>query len=156
MLPAPHRWSRTQGRARVETRLVCAIAILGSPATVPAVTLPDHFAAEVIPPGTHFNQPTTFAFLPDGRILVAEKRGVVRMVEHGVKLVPPVWDGSTEVLTQGDRGLIGLAVDPDFLARPYLYLLYAVDPDSNGTDLDDDTYGRLSVALCRRRVGRPV
>jgi glucose/arabinose dehydrogenase len=108
-----------------------------------AVTAPD-FAIENAVPGAGFNNPAAIVFTPDGRILVAEKRGVVRVVENGVKRTQPLWSGETEVLSNGDRGLLGIAVDPGYTTNRWVYLLYVVDPDSNGVDDDDDGYGRLT------------
>jgi glucose/arabinose dehydrogenase len=109
-----------------------------------AIVLPENFVLENVTPGTGFNQPTGFAFLPDGRILVAEKRGVVRVIKDGVKLAQPMWDRQAEVLNQGDRGLLGIAVHPHYPNPPYVYFLYTVDPDSNLVDTNDDAFGRLT------------
>jgi len=79
-----------------------------------AVVVPQGFVVEDAYPDVAFNRPTTFAFTPDGRLLVAEKRGVVRVVQNGVKLSEPMWSAEDEVLNFGDRGLIGLTLDPDF------------------------------------------
>ncbi len=95
-------------------------------------------------PGTTFVQPTSFAFLPDGRMLVAEKRGMVWMVQDHVRLATPVWERTTEVMDLNDRGLLAITVDPDWVHNHYLYLLYNVDPDTNGVDLDVPTFGRLA------------
>lgn len=67
-----------------------------------------------------FNQPTAFEFLPDGRILVAEKHGVVKIRANGV--TSTVIDISNLVNDYWDHGLIGLAVDPDFTTNGWIYL----------------------------------
>jgi glucose/arabinose dehydrogenase len=54
-----------------------------------------------------------------------------------------MWAHETEVEINGDCGLLGMALDPQFASNRYLYLLYAVDPDSNGVDDDSLHYGRL-------------
>ncbi len=70
-----------------------------------------------------FTQPTDFQFLPDGRILVAEKNGRIRIVdEDGDVLRRPLYRVPT--LTQGERGLGGLVVDPDFADNGYIYVAY--------------------------------
>ena len=59
--------------------LVTAIPGLpGSPSRVAAATLPSGFQDQVVISG--LNQPTTIAFSPDGRIFVAEKRGIIKRV----------------------------------------------------------------------------
>ena len=71
---------------------------------------------------SRLREPTDFQFLPDGRILVAEKGGTLRIVDDGVVSKRPV--GRLWVLTQGERGLDGLAVDPDFADNGYIYVAY--------------------------------
>jgi glucose/arabinose dehydrogenase len=145
--PAPRSaWPRA-GRWRAALAVLAAGAALTSRAA--AVGLPPGFQVVNAAGSESFNMPTALAFTPDGRILVAEKRGVVRVVQNGVKLAQPMWNGEREVLSNGDRGLLGIAIDPDFAVNRAVYLLYSVDPDSNGVDDDDDAFGRL----VRYRVG---
>ncbi len=75
---------------------------------------------------------------------MAEKRGRVWVVKNGVKHPTPFWDGAFEVLDQHDRGLLGLAVDPNFATNRYVYFLYTVDPDSNQIDDSAPGFGRLT------------
>lgn len=105
--------------------------------------LPPGFVAESVTPGQTFDLPTGMAFLPDGRILVAEKAGRLRVVQNGVLLSTPMWAAETEILSNGDRGLVGLAVDPNYATNRYIYLAYVVDPDSNGFDDDWLAWSRL-------------
>ncbi|MBX7452272.1 PQQ-dependent sugar dehydrogenase [Mycolicibacterium sp. 3033] len=84
-------------------------------------------AAEVAPERTvvasGLTQPTDFQFLPDGRILVAEKNGRIRVVDADGDLQRrPLYRVPT--LTQGERGLGGLVVDPDFDTNGYIYVAY--------------------------------
>lgn len=111
-------------------------------APAPAVTVPAGFAVESLP--FTFDLPTAIAFLPDGRLLVAEKGGIVYVVTGATR--HPLWVGEEEVLNTDDRGLLAIAVDPDFETNRFLYFLYTVDPDSNGIELDnyDDAFARLT------------
>ncbi len=120
-----------------------ALCLMLGIGTASAVTLPPSFVIENEVPSVTFVQPTSMAFLPDGRLLVGEKRGKVWMVRNHVRLATPVWDHTTEVMDLNDRGLLAIAVDPDWVHNHYLYLLYNVDPDTNGVDLDVPTFGRL-------------
>jgi glucose/arabinose dehydrogenase len=74
------------------------------------------------------DRPTSFALLPDGRILIAEKSGVVRVAVNGQLLPDPFIDISTEVNDSSDRGLLGIAVHPDWPNTPYVYLAHTYDP----------------------------
>ncbi|HEV2105876.1 MAG TPA: PQQ-dependent sugar dehydrogenase, partial [Candidatus Eisenbacteria bacterium] len=95
-------------------------------------------------PTASFNLPTQVAFLPDGRWLVAEKAGVVWILTGGIKSAKPLWDGQAEVLSPFDRGLLSIAVDPNYFVNHYVYFLYTVDPDSNNTDTSPIAFGRLT------------
>jgi glucose/arabinose dehydrogenase len=78
--------------------------------------------------------PTAVRFAPDGRVFVAEKRGVIQMYDGVGDTTPTaVADLRTEVYNFWDRGMLGLAVDPGFPARPYLYAMYAFDGPVGGT-----------------------
>ncbi|MDN4173299.1 PQQ-dependent sugar dehydrogenase [Nocardioides sp. SOB77] len=87
--------------------------------------LPDRFQEEVVLDG--LDQPTAVDFGPGGEIFVADKGGVVRVWETPDAEPVQVVDLSTNVHNLYDRGLLGLAVDPGFPERPYLYVLYAYD-----------------------------
>ncbi len=106
-------------------------------------SLPSNFFLENPVPGNTFNFPVCMAFLPDGRLLVGEKRGTVWVVQDGSKFPVPFWTRDVKVLDNGDRGLLGIAVDPNFASNRQVYFLFTVDPDSNGVDDDDDAYARL-------------
>lgn len=78
--------------------------------------------------------PTTIRFLPDGRILVAEKSGLIKLFDSLTDPTPLiVVDLRTKVHNFWDRGLLGLAVDPNFAANNAIYALYAHDAYIGGT-----------------------
>jgi glucose/arabinose dehydrogenase len=75
------------------------------------------------------NAPTAFDWTPDGeRMFVAQKDGVVRVVDDDDLLPTPFIDISGQVNNVADRGLIGLAVHPNFETNPYIYLSFTYDP----------------------------
>ncbi len=121
---------------------VAACAAAASAPAARAASVPASFKIDTLAAG--FDTPTAIAFLPGGRMLVAEKQGRVYSVVNGVKSAVPMWNRTNEVLNHHDRGLLGLAVDPNYATNRYLYLLYTVDPDSNGTDDNDDAFGRIA------------
>lgn len=73
-------------------------------------------------------QPTSIAFDASGRMFVAEKRGVVRVYQGGALLAAPFLDIQSRVNNVADRGMLGLAVHPNFPATPYVYVSYTYDP----------------------------
>lgn len=62
--------------------------------------------------------------MPDGRILVAEQTGLLRVVKDGRGLRAPMLDLSARVDSYWERGLVGVAVHPDFPHTPQLFVLY--------------------------------
>ena len=67
--------------------------------------------------------PWSIAFLPDGRALVTERPGRLRMIE-GDRLLPDAITGTPEVLTGGHAGLLDVLVDQDFPNTHLLFLSY--------------------------------
>ena len=101
------------------------------PQTVEAQTtgLPSNFTQDVLAQG--LLTPTNLAFLPDGRILVTEKKGVVRVWKNGAILPTPLIDLTDRVNDYFDHGLLGIAVDPNFASNGYVYFLYTFENDIN-------------------------
>jgi len=90
------------------------------------VTVPPGFTTEIVAAG--FTVPTTVVPIPDGRLLVAEKGGRIWVVEDRAGGAALVLDLSAEVNDAGERGLLGMAIAPDFEESGWLYLAYTVDP----------------------------
>ena len=61
--------------------------------------------------------PWEIAWLPDGRALVTERPGRIRFLDGGVV-------AEVEVSAQGEGGLMGLALDPEFETQPFVYLYF--------------------------------
>ncbi|MDJ0748988.1 MAG: PQQ-dependent sugar dehydrogenase [Woeseiaceae bacterium] len=77
-----------------------------------------------VTPVTSFDEPWALAFLPDGRMLVTEKKGRVYIVtQDGQKLRPVA--GVPDVVYGGQGGLGDVAVHPDFANNGIIYLSYA-------------------------------
>ncbi len=70
------------------------------------------------------NRPTVFAFVPDGRILIAEQGGTLAVVKNGQKLASPAINLTSRINSEGERGLIGVAIDPAFATNRFVYLHY--------------------------------
>jgi glucose/arabinose dehydrogenase/chitodextrinase len=111
--------------ATVVATLLVAIHIAASPAQ--SQTLPAGFVEDVVVSG--LDVPVAMAFLPDGRTLVVEKGGVVRVVKNGSLLPTPFIDLSSRVNDYWDRGMLGIAVDPDFTTNGHVYLYYVYEND---------------------------
>ena len=73
-------------------------------------------------------------FAPDGRVFVAEKSGLIKVFDNLSDTTPTVFaDLRTKVHNFWDRGLLGLALDPNFPTNPYVYVLYTYDAPIGGT-----------------------
>nr|MDQ3003715.1 PQQ-dependent sugar dehydrogenase [Fibrobacterota bacterium] len=70
------------------------------------------------------HQPVGLTWGPNGAMYVWQDNGVVRVVKDGKLLPDPFIDLRPRVNSLNDRGLLGLALDPDFAANGYVYLLY--------------------------------
>ncbi len=76
--------------------------------------------------------PTVMVCAPDGRIFVCEQEGKLRIIKNGNLLSTPAVTVQTAVYlshfgSYSERGLIGLALDPDFETNNYIYLYYTVN-----------------------------
>jgi glucose/arabinose dehydrogenase len=82
------------------------------------------------------HHPWGMAFLPDGRMLVTERRGAVRIIEDG-KLLPAAIDGIPKVNEHGQGGLLDIAVHPKYTENGWIYWSYnAIDAAGlHGTEL---------------------
>ena len=76
------------------------------------------------------NQPTAIEWTPNGDTLfIAEKGGVIKVSQNGQVSNTPFIDISAQVNGTRDRGLLDIAVHPDFFnGSPYVYALYTYDP----------------------------
>ena len=86
---------------------------------------------EVVTVTTGLDTPWGLAFLPDGRMLVTEVSGRMRIVTPSGELSAPV-AGLPEVDARGQGGLLGLAIDPGYAANHLIYWSYAEPRGGNG------------------------
>jgi glucose/arabinose dehydrogenase len=86
--------------------------------------------------------PWAVAFLPDGRLLVTEKAGRLRIVDKG-KLVPTPVAGVPPVWSEGQGGLMDVAVHPDYASNGWIYLSYS-HPGPDGSAMTRVLRGRLT------------
>ncbi len=74
-----------------------------------------------------FDVPWSFVFLPDGRILVTERPGRLRVIEANGKLHPDPIAGLPFVVPHDEGGLMSMALDPDYAENGWIYLSFS-DP----------------------------
>jgi glucose/arabinose dehydrogenase len=97
------------------------------PQEVEDIYLPDGDKVEVKVWVQDLEIPWSLVFLPDGRALVSERPGRIRLIENG-KLAPEPYM-ILNVKHIGEGGLMGLAVHPDFPNKPYIYAMYTYESD---------------------------
>src|SRR5690242_14216519 len=104
--------------------LFAAFAALAAHGAAASPVVPANFAAEVLVPG--LSEPNSFAFLPDGRVLFTEQvTGRVRLiVGTHIAATDPVLTAPSLNTAGNERGLQGIAIDPAWPTRPYVYLDY--------------------------------
>jgi glucose/arabinose dehydrogenase len=85
--------------------------------------------------------PWGLAFLPDGRMLVTERPGRLRIVTTDGKISEPL-TGVPEVVAEGQGGLLDVALDPNFASNGLVYLSYSEPGD-----------GKAGTAVARGKLG---
>jgi len=83
-------------------------------------TLPSGFAETRV--ATGLASPTAMTVAPDGRIFVAQQGGALRVVKNGALLSQPFL--TVSVNSAGERGLLGIAFDPNFASNNFVYVYY--------------------------------
>ena len=99
---------------------------------------PPSLRVEVL--ATALQSPWALAFLPEGRFLVTERTGALRVVEPGGRVSPPL-AGVPAVVAGGQGGLLDVLLDSDVAKNRTLYLCYS-EPGAGGN----------STALARARL----
>ena len=97
--------------------LVLLLAISG---TVNGATLPGGFVETRV--ATGLSSPTAMAFAPDGRVFVTQQGGALRVIRNGTLLAQPFLTVSMN--SSGERGLLGVAFDPNFATNNFVYVYY--------------------------------
>ncbi|MFM7430483.1 MAG: PQQ-dependent sugar dehydrogenase, partial [Flammeovirgaceae bacterium] len=104
-------------------RSLTFIFLLATTTLAQGQTFLANFSREQV--GGTITNPTVMAFAPDGRIFVAEQSGTLRVIKNGTQLATPFV--TLTVNSSGERGLIGIAFDPDFATNNFIYLYYTIN-----------------------------
>jgi glucose/arabinose dehydrogenase len=122
---------------------LCVVAVLGAGAEPAAAVITD--APEPAKPSkikvetfaSGLEHPWGMQFLPDGRLLVTERLGRMRLISKDGKLSPAILEGLPEVAAVGQGGLLDVLLAPDFATSGIIYLSYGEPRDGgkNGTSV---------------------
>ncbi len=99
---------------------ICGLLLFWA-CTVNAATLPTGFTETAI---SGLANPTAMEIAPDGRIFICQQGGSLRVIKNSVLLSTPFV--TLNVDPNGERGLLGVAFDPNFATNNFLYLYYTV------------------------------
>ena len=104
-------------RSLLALALVSASILLpGAPAS--AAVLPSGFTDTLV---AAVGGPTALAFTPDGRMLVTTQGGRLRIVQNNALLGTPALDLTSRFCSNSERGLLGVAVDPQFANNRFVF-----------------------------------
>jgi glucose/arabinose dehydrogenase len=112
--------ARVCGRKAARAIQLCAVLVLLCVASF-AATLPSGFTETQI---TGLTNPTAMTFAPDGRLFICQQGGALRIVKNGALLTTPFM--TLSVNSSGERGLLGIAFDPNFTTNNFIYVYYTV------------------------------
>src|ERR1051326_3271683 len=103
---------------------LCLMATAAPP--LPAATVPSGFTDSVLASG--MAGPTAMEFAPDGRLFVCQKAGQLRIIKDGALLPAPFMTVTVDTLSE--RGLLGVAFDPNFHTNHFPYVYYTATTPS--------------------------
>lgn len=112
------RDAATHSRASIVILWLATAMLLGSAAH--SATLPSGFAETRV--ATGLASPTAMSFAPDGRLFICEQGGRLRVIKNGALLSTPFL--TLSVNSSGERGLLGVAFDPNFASNSFIYVYY--------------------------------
>ena len=99
--------------------LLISLAVCAVLSRAQAATLPAGFTETQI---SGLSNATAMAIAPDGRIFVCLQGGSLRVIKNGALLATPFV--TLTVDSSGERGLLGIAFDPDYAANRFIYVYY--------------------------------
>lgn len=100
--------------------ILASALVLSTVSFARAATVPPGFTDSLVAAG--LTNPTAMALAPDGRIFVCEQAGTLRVIKNGVLLPTPFL--TVTVDSSGERGLLGVAFDPNFVSNQLVYIYY--------------------------------
>ena len=144
-----------------QTRLMLAAVVIAAIATLAGLAYawywvhrtgggtPNNPAVQLGPVQTGLAWPIALGFASDGRIFFAERNtGNIRIIDAGGSLLPTPFYTLTNTATAGERGFLGLALDPGFPSTPYAYAYQTYNDATNGT-----IYNRIVRIFANGNVG---
>ena len=120
--PYQHKMADKPNLKRAMLSRVCMAFILIVLPAISQAAVPAGFKETIV--ARNLAKPTRMAIAPDGRIFVAEQAGKIRVVDRGHLLPQPFLNITTKVDSRAERGLLGIAFDPNFHTNQWIYVYY--------------------------------
>ncbi len=114
-----YRWGATASLAALS-----ALLVLSAPAHAQAPMLTTTFALQVTELNATLQRPWGLAFLPDGRMLVTEKEGGLKLLSANGNTVGAI-SGLPAVNSAGQGGLLDVVLDPAFASNQRIYMTFS-------------------------------
>ena len=130
--------------ARATIPALVAVAMLAAA----GMALPEGFKSETIGTGLDL---VAVKVAPDGRVFVTEKKGTIRVVKDDKVLPAPFVNISSKVDATREKGLLGIAIDPDYLANKFVYAFY-VDKNNSCYILRWTADGDVAAAGSEKQI----
>ena len=138
------RWRRGTSAAGRGSSLAVIFIFLAATAAAATYSVAKFSDTAVV---TGLDQPTDFAFLPDGRILILEKPGRVKIAPSGGGVPALALDIVGNVDEFSERGLLGVCLHPGFATNGYVFLYYTANGPKNRISRFTLTGGTLGAEL---------
>lgn len=100
--------------------VIMLFLLVPTSSAVHSATFPTGFVSTQVAVG--LSSPTAMAFSPDGGLFVCEKTGRLRVIKNDVLQTKPFL--TVTVSSSGERGLLGVAFDPNFAVNQFVYIYY--------------------------------
>jgi glucose/arabinose dehydrogenase/PKD repeat protein len=114
---------RLMANRHLRTAAIFVLVISAIAASAGAITLPPGFTDELV---AAVGSPTALALTPDGRLLITTQPGQLRVYQNGALVGTAALDLSAAICSNSERGLLGVAVDPNFTTpnNNFIYVYY--------------------------------
>ena len=129
-MPRMHIERRSSPLSAIRLAILAALLCLVPATRVLADVVAGFQDLEVV---SGLSQPAALGFAPDGRLFFTEKAsGRVRVIKNGALLDAPFFDANDVIQPPAyfdsflERGMLGIAFDPDFATTQYVYLYYSI------------------------------
>jgi glucose/arabinose dehydrogenase/regulation of enolase protein 1 (concanavalin A-like superfamily) len=129
-------------------RGVALVFLAGLVPQAPAANLPSGFTETEV--ASFAGSPTCMEFSPDGKLFIAQQNGIMPVWQNGSQLAANFFaNAPLSTDTASERGLLGIAFDPNFASNRYVYVYYTTvggDHHNRVSRFTADSSGNLAVA----------